>query len=124
MKVLARAAPIVLAIVGAFSFTAVPVLRRPSSTAVRSLLVSRPSTSLQASAPEDVSTVQILMSDTGGGHRASANALRDAFDVLHPGKIQCDIVDIYTCVLLSLHVLQLHERDRLTDHLLPWSSKQ
>jgi 1,2-diacylglycerol 3-beta-galactosyltransferase len=36
------------------------------------------------------------MSDTGGGHRASANALRDAFDVLYPGKIQCDIVDIYT----------------------------
>lgn len=36
------------------------------------------------------------MSDTGGGHRASANALRDAFDVLHPGKIECDIVDIYT----------------------------
>jgi len=36
------------------------------------------------------------MSDTGGGHRASANALRDAFDVLYPGKIQCDIVDLYT----------------------------
>ena len=41
-------------------------------------------------------TIQILMSDTGGGHRASANALRDAFDTLHPGKIECDIVDIYT----------------------------
>jgi 1,2-diacylglycerol 3-beta-galactosyltransferase len=36
------------------------------------------------------------MSDTGGGHRASANAIRDAFDVLYPGRIQCDIVDIYT----------------------------
>jgi len=36
------------------------------------------------------------MSDTGGGHRASANALRDAFDTLHPNQIQCDIVDIYT----------------------------
>lgn len=45
---------------------------------------------------DDVYTIQILMSDTGGGHRASANALRDAFDVLYPGKIQCDIVDIYT----------------------------
>eukprot|EP00527_Entomoneis_sp_CCMP2396_P003916 CAMPEP_0198146460 /NCGR_PEP_ID=MMETSP1443-20131203/29590_1 /TAXON_ID=186043 /ORGANISM="Entomoneis sp., Strain CCMP2396" /LENGTH=485 /DNA_ID=CAMNT_0043810443 /DNA_START=9 /DNA_END=1466 /DNA_ORIENTATION=+ len=44
----------------------------------------------------DVYTIQILMSDTGGGHRASANALRDAFDVLYPGKIQCDIVDIFT----------------------------
>jgi len=52
---------------------------------------------------EDVATIQILMSDTGGGHRASANALRDAFNVLHetepdrfPLKIHCDIVDIYT----------------------------
>lgn len=45
---------------------------------------------------QEVCTVQILMSDTGGGHRASANALRDAFDVLYPGRIQCDIVDIYT----------------------------
>lgn len=43
-----------------------------------------------------IATIQILMSDTGGGHRASANALRDAFDVLYPGRIQCDIVDIYT----------------------------
>jgi 1,2-diacylglycerol 3-beta-galactosyltransferase len=36
------------------------------------------------------------MSDTGGGHRASANAIRDALDVLYPGKFECDIVDIYT----------------------------
>lgn len=50
---------------------------------------------LQASS-DDVCTVQILISDTGGGHRASANALRDAFDSLYPGRIECDIVDIYT----------------------------
>ena len=56
-----------------------------------------------ANEEEDVATIQILMSDTGGGHRASANALRDAFNVLHetepdrfPLKIHCDIVDIYT----------------------------
>jgi len=36
------------------------------------------------------------MSDTGGGHRASANALRDALDVLYPGKFHCDIVDLYS----------------------------
>jgi hypothetical protein len=47
-------------------------------------------------AGDDICTVQILMSDTGGGHRASANAIRDAFDVLYPGRFQCDIVDIYT----------------------------
>jgi 1,2-diacylglycerol 3-beta-galactosyltransferase len=52
---------------------------------------------------DDVATIQILMSDTGGGHRASANALRDAFTTLHntypdqyPNRIVCDIVDIYT----------------------------
>jgi len=27
-------------------------------------------------------SIQILMSDTGGGHRASANALRDAWETL------------------------------------------
>lgn len=36
------------------------------------------------------------MSDTGGGHRASANAIRDALQRLHGDRIQCDIVDIYT----------------------------
>ena len=44
---------------------------------------------------DDVCTIQILMSDTGGGHRASANALRDAFDILYPGRIKCDIVDLF-----------------------------
>jgi Monogalactosyldiacylglycerol (MGDG) synthase len=33
---------------------------------------------------------------TGGGHRASANALRDALDVLYPNQFICDIVDIFT----------------------------
>ncbi len=45
---------------------------------------------------DEICRVQILMSDTGGGHRASANALRDAFDVMYPGQFECDIVDIYT----------------------------
>ena len=51
---------------------------------------------LDSSKSDDICTVQILMSDTGGGHRASANAIRDAFDVLYPGRFECDIVDIYT----------------------------
>ena len=41
-------------------------------------------------------TIQILMSDTGGGHRASANALRDALSVLYPAQFAVDIVDVYT----------------------------
>jgi 1,2-diacylglycerol 3-beta-galactosyltransferase len=53
-------------------------------------------TTTASSVSNGVCTIQILMSDTGGGHRASANALRDAFDILYPGRIQCDIVDIYT----------------------------
>lgn len=45
-----------------------------------------------------LTTIQILMSDTGGGHRASANALRDALRTLPDGggdRITCDIVDLY-----------------------------
>ena len=60
-------------------------------------------TLLSATKDNEIATIQILMSDTGGGHRASANALRDAFNVLHetepkrfPIPIHCDIVDIYT----------------------------
>jgi 1,2-diacylglycerol 3-beta-galactosyltransferase len=85
---------------------------RPSLVS-KHIVVNRPLTSshLQpthlhsttASNDEEIATIQILMSDTGGGHRASANALRDAFNVLHeteparfPLKIHCDIVDIYT----------------------------
>lgn len=60
--------------------------------------ISRHPTFLSAvkTATKETATVQILMSDTGGGHRASANALRDAFDMLYPDQITCDIVDIYT----------------------------
>eukprot|EP00557_Chaetoceros_sp_GSL56_P002745 CAMPEP_0176499656 /NCGR_PEP_ID=MMETSP0200_2-20121128/13056_1 /TAXON_ID=947934 /ORGANISM="Chaetoceros sp., Strain GSL56" /LENGTH=550 /DNA_ID=CAMNT_0017898115 /DNA_START=158 /DNA_END=1810 /DNA_ORIENTATION=+ len=49
-----------------------------------------------AAVNKEKGTIQILMSDTGGGHRASANALRDAFDELYPGQIEVDIVDIFT----------------------------
>lgn len=57
----------------------------------------KPLSSLYSTATNEPYTIQILMSDTGGGHRASANALRDAFDVLYgEGKIEVDIVDLYT----------------------------
>lgn len=45
---------------------------------------------------KDKRKVLILMSDTGGGHRASAQALQAAFDMEFPGKIDVDIVDIWT----------------------------
>ena len=40
--------------------------------------------------------VLVLMSDTGGGHRASAIALNDAFDQLYPGQLDTRIVDVFT----------------------------
>lgn len=36
----------------------------------------------------------ILMSDTGGGHRASANALRDGFEALYGKQYEVDVVDL------------------------------
>lgn len=87
---------------GAAGFAPRPTtLRLPSSTSTTALPAwffanKEDDKGPTAAAADDVCTVQILMSDTGGGHRASANALRDAFDVLYPGRIQCDIVDIYT----------------------------
>ena len=40
--------------------------------------------------------ILILMSDTGGGHRASAQAIDQALSELFPGKIDVDIIDIWT----------------------------
>lgn len=45
---------------------------------------------------EQPKRVLLLISDTGGGHRASAQALEDALSELYPGKVECDIVDIWT----------------------------
>ena len=39
--------------------------------------------------------VRFLYSDTGGGHRASALALRDALEASFPGQIECDLVDMF-----------------------------
>jgi 1,2-diacylglycerol 3-beta-galactosyltransferase len=39
--------------------------------------------------------VMILMSDTGGGHRASAEALRDALSERFPGHFQVELVDLW-----------------------------
>ena len=40
--------------------------------------------------------ILILMSDTGGGHRASAQAIDQALSELFPGRIDVDVVDIWT----------------------------
>ncbi|KAI0567130.1 Monogalactosyldiacylglycerol synthase family GT28 [Gracilaria domingensis] len=42
--------------------------------------------------------VLVLMSDTGGGHRASAQALDAAFDSLYPARAQITTVDFWTSV--------------------------
>ncbi len=38
--------------------------------------------------------VVFLMSDTGGGHRASANALADGLRLLHGDSVRCQLVDV------------------------------
>eukprot|EP00178_Gracilaria_changii_P004359 TRINITY_DN168_c1_g1_i10.p1 TRINITY_DN168_c1_g1~~TRINITY_DN168_c1_g1_i10.p1 ORF type:complete len:484 (-),score=140.01 TRINITY_DN168_c1_g1_i10:553-2004(-) len=40
--------------------------------------------------------ILFLISDTGGGHRASAQALSAAFDELYPGRVHHTIVDFWT----------------------------
>jgi 1,2-diacylglycerol 3-beta-galactosyltransferase len=39
--------------------------------------------------------ILILMSDTGGGHRASAEAIRDAFHHRYPRQFQVEMVDLW-----------------------------
>jgi 1,2-diacylglycerol 3-beta-galactosyltransferase len=40
--------------------------------------------------------ILILMSDTGGGHRASAQALKAGFDELYPDRFKIEIIDFIT----------------------------
>ena len=47
-------------------------------------------------ASSETKRVLLLMSDTGGGHRASTKALVNALDELYPGRVEADIVDIWT----------------------------
>jgi hypothetical protein len=75
---------------------AVSVLDKPTTTTKRTTEGDVVRSVPQDNNKDRVYTVQILMSDTGGGHRASANAIRDALDVLYPGKFVCDIVDLYS----------------------------
>lgn len=39
--------------------------------------------------------VLCLFSDTGGGHRAAAEAIRDALRIRHPNQISVDMVDVF-----------------------------
>jgi 1,2-diacylglycerol 3-beta-galactosyltransferase len=75
---------------------ALRTLRRSTTVHTTSSDATRQVDEPHTSSITTTGTIQILMSDTGGGHRASANALQDAFNTLYPGQIHCDIVDIYT----------------------------
>jgi 1,2-diacylglycerol 3-beta-galactosyltransferase len=39
--------------------------------------------------------ILLLFSDTGGGHRAAAEAIRDALKVRHPDNVQIEMVDVF-----------------------------
>lgn len=49
-------------------------------------------------ADENKFHILLLMSDTGGGHRASAQALEAAFDAQYPGQVRISTVDFWTTV--------------------------
>jgi len=40
--------------------------------------------------------LMFLLSDTGGGHKASAKAIKGALDIMYPGKFTCEIEDMWT----------------------------
>jgi len=42
-----------------------------------------------------VKRVLVLFSDTGGGHRAAAEAIRDALMREHPGEVSVELVDVF-----------------------------
>jgi len=65
---------------------------------LRSKVQAHPVQPVKASADHKLlqKRVLILISDTGGGHRASAQALEAAFEEVRPGEMDVRIVDIWT----------------------------
>mmetsp|Transcript_19769 Transcript_19769/g.60928 ORF Transcript_19769/g.60928 Transcript_19769/m.60928 type:complete len:435 (-) Transcript_19769:152-1456(-) len=73
----------------------IPLARRRGALGTESRSPARPAAAVDAAAG-DKKNVLFLISDTGGGHRASAKALVNALDRLYPDKINTEIVDIWT----------------------------
>jgi len=64
--------------------------------------------------------ILILMSDTGGGHRASAVALKAAMEEMHPNQLNVTIVDMYaSCASLPWRWIPYMYR-RLAKRPLQW----
>lgn len=79
------------------------IAARPARAPARPVLTAREAAAATAEgtaqAPKSDSgkkKVLFLMSDTGGGHRASAKALVNALDRLYPGRVEAEVVDIWT----------------------------
>ncbi|KAK9861351.1 hypothetical protein WJX84_003361 [Apatococcus fuscideae] len=55
-----------------------------------------PRSKRKARDPKDRRRILILMSDTGGGHRASAEAIRAGFEQLYGNEFHVDVVDLWS----------------------------
>lgn len=85
----------------ASAFIGITVFGSPISSAVAKGLGGFPlmmADGSKAGAPRKDSRKRVLMllSDTGGGHKASAKAIQAALDELYPNQFVCEITDIYT----------------------------
>eukprot|EP00737_Agarophyton_chilense_P002033 gb/GEZJ01002299.1/.p2 GENE.gb/GEZJ01002299.1/~~gb/GEZJ01002299.1/.p2 ORF type:complete len:504 (-),score=72.38 gb/GEZJ01002299.1/:3209-4720(-) len=65
--------------------------------------------------------VLVLSSDTGGGHRASAAALRAALSALHPAEIHVDVVDFWVELAAGPFRLFPQQYTFLARHPALWS---
>ncbi len=69
---------------------------------ISALSLNEPSVAIPMEASEEESEgtfrILMLMSETGGGHRASAQALEAAFEQLYPGKTEITTVDFWVNV--------------------------
>lgn len=66
--------------------------------------------------------ILLMMSDTGGGHRASAQALKAGYEELYPGRFQIDIVDVITDYL-PFPLNQLPKAYPILSNDMPWMWK-
>jgi len=73
-------------------------LRRDRGSRAPEALPYVPNTNALAPHGEEPRRVLVLMSDTGGGHRASAEALQNALLELHPNGVEIHIVDFFVSI--------------------------
>lgn len=101
--------------------TSIPSTRASTSSARLQALRNALESARRLLANERKMRILVLSSDTGGGHRASAEALRSALEKLYPSHVDVNIVDFWVDLAEGFFVKFPQQYTFLAKH--PWMWK-